>query len=469
MNDAEKISKGNFSIFILFFVMIFGVFFCDLFLENFGSEEAKKENSFLLKKIPDSIRKTIKKTGKPESDVIKGKGEWFFYRPYVESFKKNEINFGAVEEIVSMKKILEDKGIKLIVLPVPVKAQIHPEALAQIESSQESYNQYMEILKSKDIDSLDLSEILNFPGSYLKGDTHWSWKAVDMVAKSISAKIDRELLTHSMTLKEKKNTIVFKGNLSRDYSELEKIKQIIDESGNLYSQSEDAEILLLGDSFFNIFTQDLHSTEFASGLGQRLAFHLQRPVDKIAVNDGGESGSRQILMDELLSGYDRLKNKKYVIWEFNFSEFSKDKWLRFSLPDKKETHFLKVEKDISVTGKILGISQINRNSVYKDQLVSIKIKVGDKQALFRAYAKKDNKPTRVAQLRIGDEISVLLQRFEKKDESQARTEFGDLDLQLQPYSFGIVESNDRNPGKWPFFIAIAFAGMFCFRFFKVKM
>ncbi|MEO6603920.1 MAG: hypothetical protein ABIQ16_28815 [Polyangiaceae bacterium] len=89
---------------------------------------------------------------------------------------------------------------------------------------------------------------------------------------------------------------------------------------------EKAEVLLLGDSFSNIFSLEGMGWGSAAGLGPQLALALQRPVDVIAQNDAGAFATRRTLARELAGDADRLQGKRVVIWEFASRELSAGDW-----------------------------------------------------------------------------------------------------------------------------------------------
>ena len=85
--------------------------------------------------------------------------------------------------------------------------------------------------------------------------------------------------------------------------------RVLDESGEPYSDSDDAQILLLGDSFSRIYQTDEPE---AAGLIANLAYELGTPLSSI-VNDGGAS---TLVRQELARTPELLDGKRLVIWAF---------------------------------------------------------------------------------------------------------------------------------------------------------
>ena len=96
-------------------------------------------------------------------------------------------------------------------------------------------------------------------------------------------------------------------------------------------------MLLLGDSFCNVFTLGQMGWGEAAGLAPQLARALRADVDVIAQNDAGAFATRQLLWNELSNPEpgkpDRLSGKKVVIWEFASRELAVGNWKPLRWPD----------------------------------------------------------------------------------------------------------------------------------------
>lgn len=464
MDKKESVSLRSFAVLAAFFALLFSVFLYDLYLKSFGREKKLNQHFFMP---VSKIEAALKKMSRPAADVVEGKDGWLFYRPYMNLFKNEKINMQAVDEIASMNNLLIKKGISLITVPVPLKIHLHSEQVVDVSSVKEGYKKYIEILRDRGVEVIDLIEPLNFSDSYLKTDTHWSPQAVETLAQLLSRRIAPEKNKKSLVNKELVIVSSGKGNLSKTFSQLVSPVYETDKLTEGLTPSTEAEVLLLGDSFSNIFSDESLGWGRGRGLAERLSYHIEQPIDKIAVNNGGESGCRNLLMDELATGFERLKNTKYIIWEFHFSEFGKEEWSHFSFPEKVEPNFIKVDKEMDMSGVILGMSSVDTDSVYKDQLVSVRMKTADnKQTLFRTHVKKNNSLTAAAKLRVGDFIRVKLKPLTDLTSKTARTEFPELDLQLQSYAYGEFEKRDDVFGNWSLYLVIILIGIFCIRVFR---
>ena len=76
-------------------------------------------------------------------------------------------------------------------------------------------------------------------------------------------------------------------------------RRVTTPEGALWRPERGAEVLLLGDSFTNVYSQDALGWGGGAGLAEQLAYHLGRPVDRIAVNAGGAHTTREALAAQL--------------------------------------------------------------------------------------------------------------------------------------------------------------------------
>ena len=90
---------------------------------------------------------------------------------------------------------------------------------------------------------------------------------------------------------------------------------------------KDADILLLGDSFSNIFSLGALGWGESAGFAEHLSRALGgRPLDCILRNSDAAFATRELLSRELARGRDRLAGKKLVVWEFAARELAFGDW-----------------------------------------------------------------------------------------------------------------------------------------------
>ncbi len=104
--------------------------------------------------------------------------------------------------------------------------------------------------------------------------------------------------------------------------ESETIHEVQDPSGAPFEPNEHGTVLLLGDSFTNVFSLEPMGWGTSAGLAAQLARTLDRDVDVIARNDAGAHATRRLLFDALAGGEDRLAGKTVVVWELASRELA---------------------------------------------------------------------------------------------------------------------------------------------------
>jgi alginate O-acetyltransferase complex protein AlgJ len=113
------------------------------------------------------------------------------------------------------------------------------------------------------------------------------------------------------------------------------IRPVTDAAGMPWRPDPTAEVLVLGDSFANIYSLEMMNWGCAAGLAEQLSFALRRPVDTILRNDDGAFATREILSRELAQGEDRLAGKKVVVWQFAARELAVGDWKRLDMTLKQ--------------------------------------------------------------------------------------------------------------------------------------
>jgi hypothetical protein len=240
------------------------------------------------------------------------------------------------------------------------------------------------------------------------------------------------------------------------------IRQVF--AGNaLWRPSKEADVLLLGDSFANIFSLEAMGWGESAGFAEHLSVALRRPIDCILRNSDAAFATREILGNELARGRDRLAGKKLVIWEFAERELSFGNWklIGLKLGEAKPSRFLslKAGEEIAVSGTVESVSPVPRPGTvpYKDHIEALHLidivadsrgqdaaktfpnAASHTQAVVYLWSMRDNVWTSAARLRTGDRVKLRLRpwsdvsaRYEKFN----RTELDDPALQLEEPVWG---------------------------------
>ncbi|HEY3254311.1 MAG TPA: hypothetical protein VGJ91_10195, partial [Polyangiaceae bacterium] len=259
-----------------------------------------------------------------------------------------------LQPIVAFQRALAQRGARLLLLPMPDKASLEPGPLhgrfGPVARAQNiDYERFFEQLRKAGVAVFDARR--SAPQArekplYLTQDTHFTPAFMELIARDLAqAVLELGVLPErggAPTLHAVEQPASRVGDLVDmlklpDDQQLFQpesvlVHQVQDESGEPWEPDPAADVLLLGDSFSNIFSLEGMGWGSASGLAPHLALALHRPIDVIAHNDSGAFATRQALSRELEAGQDRLAGKRVVIWEFAARELSVGDWKPFEVP-----------------------------------------------------------------------------------------------------------------------------------------
>jgi len=111
-----------------------------------------------------------------------------------------------------------------------------------------------------------------------------------------------------------------------------RIRRVRAPDGDLWYPEKNADVLLLGDSFSNIYSLDGMGWGEGAGFAEQLSYALQRPLDTITNNAGGSHVTRERLARDLARGKDRLAGKRLVLWQFAMRDLLSGDWKMVDLP-----------------------------------------------------------------------------------------------------------------------------------------
>jgi hypothetical protein len=297
--------------------------------------------------------------------VYRGRVGWLFYRPDVEyvtgrpflAGSQIDRRIGGTAEwdqppqpdprraIVQFKRDLEARKIALIVMPTPVKPAVHPEMLAEryttntIVLQNPSYHAFVGDLARDGVLVFDPSDALAAERAagqlYLATDTHWRPEAMEVVAERLADFIGTHVRLPAATdpaYRVERSEVRNAGDAARmldlpDDSPMYPpepvwLRRVLLPDGSLWRSTRDADVLVLGDSFSNIYTLESMGWGTSAGLVEQLSYALRRPVDRLIQNDEGAFATRALLQQEP----DRLDGKRVVIYQFAARELAFGDW-----------------------------------------------------------------------------------------------------------------------------------------------
>ena len=440
--------------------------------QSIKAYETAIEDSSLLRQwlLSPAQRFALKVFKMGNEKVIVGKDGWLFYtadheylvnrgfmEPEVLSKRvKQGVQPDPVKAIIDFNRQLQSRGIRLIVLPVPVKPMIYPDKLngSKAPLQNPSFAKFKQQLEQAGITVIDIANDLAAMREagiepYLKTDTHWTPTGMELAARKTAEAIKGTAIAAPGFIRSQ---VTASGDIAamlnlpdvNRYFPAETVS-IADYNCRMQRNSP---VLLLGDSFVNIYSLPAMKWGGNSGFAEAWGAYLGAPVDAILRNDAGAFATRQLLSNEMKRSKDRLAGKKVVVYEFAIRELTNGDWkmLDISLGEARESKFISVDAPRVVTATVWAVSSVPRpnSAPYKDHVMSLHlgdIDGGSEQALVYTVSMRDNVWTPAAGLRLGDTVKLQLTPWSEAENQYGawnRSEFDNEELMLEEPIFGTL-------------------------------
>jgi alginate O-acetyltransferase complex protein AlgJ len=352
-----------------------------------------------------------------------------------------------------------------VVVPVPDKVTVESEAAGLPPGSARGeavtncdYPRFLAELREAGVDVFDPTPSgppADRQPRFLRHDSHWTPEWMDEVAREVArharAKVELPAATARYRTEEvavrRSGDLVDMLGLPPDQAlfppQEVTVRRTLDAATGLPAEpNPSADVLLLGDSFTNIFTAQQMGWGDAAGFGPALARHLGRAVDVIAINGSGSSGTRR----ELARRPEGLAGKRVVIWEFAARELTLESWDVIPLaaapapqPGKSGAPALVVEATIEAVSKVPEPFSVP----YPDCLTYVLLRVdrvvegdyADKQILAVMWAMKKNVSLPPAKYQPGKRLRAKLIPMRDADPSVRTGQRADdiADFTHRPY------------------------------------
>ena len=274
--------------------------------------------------------------------------------------------------------------------------------------------------------------------AFLRTDTHWTPAGADTVAAATAASV-RKLLAQrgrNAALRRRDLPVSQLGDIAvmaqfqgERWREEVVTRQVI-AGDRLAASALTGRVLLLGDSFSNVFSWNRMGWGEGAGFGELLAFHLAEDVSWLARNADGAHASRDALRQAVSRGEPVLERARVVVWQFAARELSVGDWRPSTLsPPEAETvmdavgaPFVTVPDDEAreVTGIVVDISRppLPDSVPYPDHVSYVHLSdltspadVGGGQMLVATLSMEAGRWTDAARLRLGDPASFLVRNY----------------------------------------------------------
>lgn len=334
-------------------------------------EDSMEEESFLRDWVLPGTQHMLGTLGVGNEQAYLGREGWLFLRADFDhvtgpGFLEARVLRSAHLEgsraadplpaILALDRDLAARGVELIVMPTPVKPTVHPEFLRADGDGpihNPSFSDFVDRLESAGIQVFDPSIVLAAEKArgqgpvYLRTDTHWNASTVELTARELADVLENlvdQSRASTQQFVRRHASVAGQGDIARLLrhsdaqeawtSEKTEVSRVLTRQGRPWKPDRDSEVLLLGDSFTNVYSEAALGWGTGAGLAEQLSFELGRPVDRIAINAGGSWSSRQALARAAgtSSGMDRLAGKRVVVYQFATRELSNGDWKLLDIP-----------------------------------------------------------------------------------------------------------------------------------------
>lgn len=404
------------------------------------------------------------------AQVEVGSGGWLYYRPDIDHvtgrgfLSPHHLARRAAEgdtlaraphpdprpALLAFGEALDRRGVRLVVMPIPVKPSVEAAGLGAVRLRaplvrNASFPQLVAELQAGGVAVFDVAPTLAALGRegrgplYLATDTHWRPETVQRVAADLAAYVEREVALaagtgahrlRSVQVANRGDTARLLGlgpGASRFPPESVRVERVETAAGESWAPAPGAEVLLLGDSFTNVYSLASLGWGTSAGLAEHLSHALGRPVDRLSQNDDGAGAPRRLLASELARDPARFAGTRVVIYQFAERELSAGDWRPVDLaagavppPPGGRPWSAEPGVEATVEATVRAIGRVPRpGSVpYREHIVALhlaglRVVVGDdpppgREALVYVRSMVDNELTPAAALRPGDGVRLAL-------------------------------------------------------------
>jgi len=240
--------------------------------------------------------------------------------------------FDPLPAIFDFHRQLQERGIALLLVPVPPKVAVVDRALADgldgVRTN--SLSKFYEQLQAGGVEVLDLWETLAAQqeageSMYCKTDSHWSGAGCVTAAQAVAKRIVNTLPAlerKHLDLQVKWEERVIRGDLAellaagKPEAESVRVRRI---TGRAIKSDPKSPVLIIGDSHTLVFHDFLGD---AAGFPDQLAFELDLAPEWIGTRGSAANAVRLSLLRRATREADYLSGKKVIVWLFAAREFT---------------------------------------------------------------------------------------------------------------------------------------------------
>jgi alginate O-acetyltransferase complex protein AlgJ len=264
-----------------------------------------------------------------------------------------------VPVIIDFHRQLQERGIELYLMPIPVRPIIYPESVlgpepfakrTTIPNLHFSLQELLGSLREGGVRVFDLTQLFlderehpEYGSVFCRSDTHWTPYGISLGARILAAEIKMKPWYEAVPKQrysQRWRTKKHKGALYQTYEKatgkvlepdpVQMRRIMIETEDGLEGfglHHPESPVILIGDS------NAARWTPFRSGLPYALAFELGFPIDVLSEAAGGANETRLNLVRKVRAEPGYLEGKRIVVWCFSARTFTntREGWIPMPL------------------------------------------------------------------------------------------------------------------------------------------
>jgi alginate O-acetyltransferase complex protein AlgJ len=449
-----------------------------------GFESSLEDSSRVVAAVrPATLDAILRFGGAGSEEAYVGRDGWLFYRPDVDALLMSRaVGAGdTADGLAAWAADLAERGVRLVFVPLPGKAAIHPEELAfggssftapliapdmgalssGLASAWQRQAQERALAAAPAPVILDPAPLLwsrkGGGAQFLRTDSHWTPDAMAAVAgataEALSGVLGLVLPTVAATATEEVHGIgdtasmlelpVSSPLLVRQAVEISPLKN---EDGTNWHPDCTSPVLVLGDSYTNIYSRDDLGWGASAGFAEQLSRRLGFAVDRLSRNDAGARSAREMLLAEAAKNPGWLEKKKVIVWPLAMREVAAGDWSPVVWPEAAvDDGFLVVDpgeaREVTATVAAAGPLPEPGSTPYADFLTAVhltRINGTDAQAVVYVRTMRDRRLLSSDALHPGTAVRARLLSYAERAgelDSLNRGELEDVALLLETPNF----------------------------------
>jgi len=329
-------------------------------------EQALESRSAVKQAVQPRLQELLTATAAVGNDrAVPGDRGWLFYQPGIDyvtgpgfldpallrlraarMLDRDRVEDAQPDPRPALRALHDDlarAGIRLVLVPVPDKAAVEGRHLARASDTttravtNPDWPRFAEEMRAAGLEVFDVPPPSGDGPAYLAQDTHWTPRYMQEVAQALAAAVraggsldppaDPPLQTVPATVTRVGDLVDMlrlpPGQALFPARSVE-ISRVVSADGAPWAPQSSADVLLLGDSFTNIYSDGGMGWGDSAGFAEHVSLALGRPLDVLAENGGGAAALRQSLAR--VENRSRLAGKRLVIYQFAMRDLAGQHW-----------------------------------------------------------------------------------------------------------------------------------------------